>query len=68
MRGVFEEMKAQGFPSEVVETIRGSVDCNLEFFGSEVGIGAMYTVLCGSIVLLIGIYVIMNILVGKRKR
>lgn len=68
MRGVFEEMKAQGFPSEVVEAIRGSVDCNLEFFGSEVGIGAMYTVLCGSIVLLIGIYVIMNILVGKRKR
>ena len=67
MRGVFEEMKAQGFPSEVVEAIRGSVDCNLEFFGSEVGIGTMYAVLCGSIVLLIGIYVIMNILGGKRK-
>ena len=68
MRGVFEEMKSQGFPSEVVETIRGSVDCNLEFFGFKVGIGAMYAVLCGSIVLLIGIYVIMNILVGKRKK
>ena len=68
MRGVFEEMKAQGFPSEVVEAIRGSVDCNLEFFGSEVGTGAMYAVLCGSIVLLIGIYVIMNILGGKRKK
>ena len=36
-RGVFEEMGAQGFPSEVVETIRESVNCNLYFFGGRVG-------------------------------
>lgn len=35
MRGVFAEMKTQGFPAEVVEAIRGSVDCNLEFFGTK---------------------------------
>lgn len=68
MRGVFAEMKSQGFPSEVVDTIRDSVDCNLDFFGTKVGTGGMYAVLCGSIVLLIGIYVIMNILSGKRKK
>lgn len=68
MRGVFAEMKSQGFPSEVVDAIRDSVDCNLEFFGSKVSTGNMYAVLCGSIILLIGIYVIMNILGGKRKK
>lgn len=68
MRGVFTEMKSQGFPSEVVDAIRDSVDCNLDFFGTKVGTGGMYAVLCGSIVLLIGIYVIMNILSGKRKK
>lgn len=68
MRGVFAEMKSQGFPSEIVDAIRDSVDCNLNFFGTKVGTGAMYAVLCGSIILLIGIYVIMNILSGKRKK
>ena len=68
MRGVFAEMKLQGFPSEIVDAIRDSVDCNLDFFGTKVGTGAMYAVLCGSIILLIGIYVIMNILSGKRKK
>ena len=68
MRGVFAEMKSQGFPSEIVDAIRDSVDCNLDFFGTKVGTGAMYAVLCGSIILLIGIYVIMNILSGKRKK
>ena len=68
MRGVFAEMKSQGFPSEIVDAIRDSVDCNLDFFGTSVGTGAMYAVLCGSIILLIGIYVIMNILSGKRKK
>ena len=36
LRGVFEEMGAQGFPREVVEAIKDSVDCNLYFFGSKV--------------------------------
>ena len=29
MRGVLAEMRSQGFPDAVVESIRGSVDCNL---------------------------------------
>ena len=59
MRGVFAEMKTQGFPAEVVEAIRGSVDCNLEFFGTKVTVGAMYAILGGSIAMLICIYTAM---------
>ena len=67
LRGVFEEMGAQGFPSEVVEAIRDSVDCNLYFFGNKVKTGAMYLVLTAAIVLMIGIYVAMNIISGKKR-
>lgn len=66
LRGVFAEMSAQGFPDEVVEMIRDSVDCNLYFYGDRVEIGTMYLILCGSILLLIGIYVLMNVLAGRR--
>lgn len=67
MGGAFAEMKAQGFPVEVVEAIRDSVDCNLYFFEEKVTIGAMYLVLTASIVLALGIYVAMNIIFGKKR-
>lgn len=60
MRGVFEEMRNSGFPEEVVQMIRDGVDCNLYFFDNKVCIGAMYGVLCGSVAVLVGIYVLIN--------
>ena len=60
MRGVFEEMWNSGFPEEVVQMIRDGVDCNLYFFDNKVSIGAMYGVLCGSVAVLVGIYVLIN--------
>ena len=68
MRGVFEAMRDEGFPPEVVKSIRDSVDCNLSFFGNDVSIGAMYAILGGSTLLLIGVYVVMNVIAGKRER
>lgn len=62
LAGVYREMSAEGFPTEVVEGIRDSVDCNLYFFGNKVEIGTMYLILVGATILLIGIYIMMNIL------
>ena len=67
LRGVFEEMGAQGFPGEVVEAIRDSVDCNLYFFGSRVALSSMYLVLIGAIALAVGLYVLMNRLSGRKR-
>ena len=67
MRGVLAEMRSQGFPDAVVESIRDSVDCNLAFFGKDVTIGAMYAVLTGSILLFIGVYIAMNIVKSRRR-
>lgn len=67
LRGVFAEMSASGFPAEVVESIRDSIDCNLYFFGNKVEVWAMYLIMLGSTALLIGLYVLMNVLATRRK-
>lgn len=67
LRGVFAEMEAQEFPSEVVEGIKDSVDCNLYFFGDKVEIGTMYLILAGSVVVLLAAYVLINRFLGKQK-
>ena len=66
LRGVFEEMRSIGFPSEVVELIRDSVDCNLYFFGNKVDLPVMYLILGGSVIALVGIYIAMNVVRGKK--
>ena len=67
LRGVFEEMGTQGFPDEVVEAIKDSVDCNLYFFDDKVELSAMYFVLIAGIVIFVGLYVGMNLLSGKKR-
>lgn len=59
-------MKNLGFPDEVLKGIRDSVDCNLYFFGNKVETGTMYVILCTGIAVLIGIYVLMNIISSRR--
>lgn len=60
-------MSASGFPAEVVESIRDSIDCNLYFFGNKVEVWVMYLIMLGSTALLIGLYVLMNVLATRRK-
>ncbi len=66
LRGVFEEMESIGFPSEVIKAIRDSVDCNLYFFGNKVDLPVMYLILGGSVIALVGIYIAMNVVRGKK--
>ena len=68
MRGVFAEMADSGFPPEAVDAIKRSVDCSVDFFGKSVGIGGMYIILCASVALLIGIYILINVIAGKKFR
>lgn len=66
MRGAFAEMEKLGFPSQVMNGIRDGVDCNLYFFEKSVSEGAMYAVLCGSIVLFALLYIIFNVASKKK--
>ena len=68
LRGVFSEMKSLGFPSEVVELIKDSVDCNLYFFDKKVETGKMYLILIAAILLFVGLYVGLNFLLSKKRK
>ena len=65
--GVFSEMLNQSFPSQAVDAIRDSIDCNLYFFGDKVSVGSMYAILGTSVGVLIAIYVLLNLLKRKAK-
>lgn len=60
MQGALAEMQNQGIPTEVIEKLKDSLDCNLYFFGSQVNIGTMYMILGIAILVFIGIYILLN--------
>lgn len=66
LAGVYREMD-KVFPSEVIDAIRDSVDCNIYFFDTKVGIGTMYAILALSTLLFVGIYVLLNIFCKKKR-
>ena len=66
MGGAFAEMEKLGFPGEVVKAILATVDCNLYFFDHQVSGTQMYLILVGSILLLVGLYVVINRIAGRR--
>lgn len=68
LRGVYEEMRATGFPDEVIEMIRDSIDCNLYFYGDKVPLSAMYLILVGAVLALTALYVLLNALDAKKRR
>lgn len=67
MRGVFAEMSRLGFPSEVVESIKDSVDCNLYFFEKNVPSWVMAVVIVGSALFFTGLFVVFHLLTKKKK-
>ena len=67
MQGALSEMNRQGVPMEVINEIKDSMDCNLYFFGNQVEIPSMYIILGVTVVILIGVYILINLLMNRRK-
>lgn len=67
LRGVFEEL-SKTFPSEIVTNIKDGIDCNLYFFGNNVGVSAMFAILAGSVLLLIGVYILLHQIFSAKKK
>ena len=67
MQGVLSEMNMQGVPTEVINGIKDSMDCNLYFFGNQVEIPAMYLILCITVAVLIGVYILLNMIMNRKK-
>ena len=60
LRGGFEEMRASGFPEEVVKGISDSLDCNPVFQGKEVTTEAMLLIMVLSTVVFMVVYLILT--------
>jgi len=67
LRGVFAEFDKEGYPKEVVDILKDVIDCNVYFFDEKVELSTMYLILGGSVALLVGVYVIMNMAHKRRK-
>lgn len=65
MRGGLNQLASAGIPSEAIEQIKNSVDCNVYFFNNKVEILPKYLILIVSTIVLIAIYVLMC---NKRKK
>lgn len=68
MAGAFREMQAQGWESEVIDGIRAMIDADLSFFGNKVELWVCYLVVILSVAALIGLYVLLNVFCGKKKK
>ena len=68
LRGVCEEMSKKGFPDMAVEAVKDMADCNMYVFGHGIEQWFSYAVMIGAVVLLVGAYVLINVLSARQKR
>jgi multidrug/hemolysin transport system permease protein len=61
MRGVFAEMERLNYPKEIIESFKDTTDCNMYFFDKLVSEGTMFIILSATVVVLVGIYVLLNV-------
>lgn len=66
MRGVLEALEAEGVPEAAMKGLCDALDCNLYFFDHAVTQPMMYLILVASVVLLVGLYVLLNCRRAKR--
>ncbi len=60
MRGAFAEMSKQGFPDEVINGIKESVDCTPTLFGNALSLWEMFAIVAGWTVVLIVAYIVIT--------
>lgn len=67
LSGVFAEMESLHIPAEVVTSMKDAIDCNVYFVGHAVNVPTMYLILTITVVVLVGVYVLMNAVKNKDK-
>ena len=67
MRGALLELENEGIPSDAVNALKDAMDCNIYFFEHKVDISTMYIILGASTAILLGIYILINVLKKKSK-
>jgi len=58
--GVLSAMREEGIPDAVSDSLADMLDCNLYFFGDAVASPIMYSILTGTVFVLVLAYILMN--------
>ena len=66
MRGAFAELEASGIPSTLIDEMMNDMDCRIYFFDNLVSDGAMYAILCGTVLVLILLYIVLAKMRAKK--
>ena len=67
MQGALSELENEGITSDAVNALKDAMDCNIYFFEHKVDISTMYIILGASTAILLGIYILINVLKKKSK-
>ena len=65
LSGAFKKM-SDYLPESAITAVKDAVDCNLYFFGERVEISVTFMITCLSVLVLIGIYVLLNVLSNRK--
>ncbi len=68
LKGVFDEMKSEGLPKELIDGIKNTVDCKVYFFEKPVGQNKMFLILAVSVSVLLLLYIALNIFKGRSRK
>ena len=68
LRGVLSQMEADGVPQMALDGVKQALDCEPTFFDAQVSIGGMYLILSISVAVLLGVYILMNVLKKTSKK
>lgn len=64
LAGAFKEMS--DWPIEAIKSIKDGIDCNLYLFDKQISIAGMYGIVLITILVLIKIYIVINIVNGRK--
>ena len=67
LNGVIKQMNSDGLPEQAVKAFKDAIDCNIYFFDNQVSVTAMALVTAVTVAILIGAFVLINVL-GKNKK
>jgi len=65
MNGVLAELERTGLPSAVIDSTRDALDCNIYFFDTCVPQETMFWIFGGSTAVLVGVYVLIQVIRKK---
>ena len=68
MGSAIEQITGEGMPAELVNGLKKGFDCKLGFFGNAVPEWACYLVLVAAVLVLLGIYILLCMRLGRKKR